>query len=117
MRLTIEELSKLTNLSISTLRVYASRQNLGKKVGNKRVFSQADVQKHLKSSKKAPGKAKSTNAKKKQGAKRKRIKSESIRTSVWHSMVAVSVPSTLSVKPSKASFWTRLFGRRRQTGG
>ena len=50
MKLSIEQVSKLTKLSVATLRVYVSRKKLGTKVGNKRVFSQLDVQKLLKSS-------------------------------------------------------------------
>ena len=52
MNLTIEQLSKVTNLSVSTVRVYASQRNLGKKVGNKKIFSQAEVRILLKGSKK-----------------------------------------------------------------
>ena len=53
MNLTIEQLSKVTNLSVSTVRVYASQRNLGKKVGNKKIFSQAEVRILLKGSKNA----------------------------------------------------------------
>ena len=50
-KLTIEQLSKLTKLSVPTIRVYVTRKKLGTKVGRSRVFSQADVQKLLATSK------------------------------------------------------------------
>ncbi len=48
MKLTIEQVAKVTKLSVPTLRVYVSRLKLGTKAGNKRVFSQEDVKKLLK---------------------------------------------------------------------
>ena len=70
MKLTVEQVAKMTKLSVPTLRVYASRQKLGKKEGNKRYFSQDDVKKLLKGasaapSKKAPAKKAATKAQKK----------------------------------------------------
>ena len=63
MKLTIEELSKRTKLSIPTLRVYVSRQKLGTKVGNNRYFSQADVDKLTKGSSRGGGRRPAKTAK------------------------------------------------------
>ena len=52
MKLTVEQVAKITKLSIPTLRVYISRQKLGTKVGNTRYLTQNDVNKILK--KKSP---------------------------------------------------------------
>jgi hypothetical protein len=113
MKLMIEKLSRLTKLSIPTLRVYASRQNLGKKVGNKRVFSQADVKKLLEGSRKTQARRRATTETKKQGATKKPIKAEPIRASVGQPKVTDSTRGTPSFKSRKPSFWTRLFGGRR----
>jgi hypothetical protein len=105
MNLTIEQLSKATKLSVSTIRVYASQRNLGKKIGNKRVFTQADVQKLLKGSKKSPPKKK-TKAPVKKTSKR----------AIKPGPIKVTKPSPISsaspavAKPVKSSFWSRLFG-------
>lgn len=74
MKLSVEQVAKLTKLSVPTLRVYASRRKLGKKEGNKRYFTQDDVKKLLKGStspaaKKKPAK-KAKTAAPKQAAKR-----------------------------------------------
>ncbi len=45
MKFTVEQVAKLTKLSAATVRVYASRQKLGTREGNKRYFSKADVNK------------------------------------------------------------------------
>lgn len=132
MKLTIEQVAKLTKLSVPTLRVYASRQKLGTKVGNRRVFSQAEVQELLKSSKKSGAKSKGAAhsparpAKKKTQArvsKRPRAaakpataKSPPARTSTAQS--AAAKPSTAKpmmpmAKPEKRSFWQSIFGARK----
>jgi hypothetical protein len=98
MSLTIEQLSKKTNLSVSTIRVYTSQRNLGKKVGNKRIFSEADVAKLLKGSKKAPSK-KTT---------KKIVNTKGI-VQTTKRKADVSTPSAASVKSRKPSFWARLF--------
>jgi DNA-binding transcriptional MerR regulator len=106
--LTIEQVSKLTKLSIPTLYTYASRQKIGKKVGNRKVFSQSDVQKILKSSKKSPKRKKVKSAARK--TSRKKNKTQPILISKTKPRSAsVSSPSP---KPTKRSFWTRLFGSR-----
>ena len=107
MNLTIEQLSKITKLSVPTLYTYASRQKLGKKVGNKRVFSQADVQKLLKGSKKPPQKNKAKPPAKKRGKR-------AIKTTVATPMAASSNTSSIAVRSTKPSFWTRLFGGRKE---
>ena len=105
MNLTIEQVSKLTKLSIPTLHVYTSRQRLGTKVGNKRVFSQTDVQKILKGSTKAPAKKKAKLPTKKRS--RRTIKAEPIVAS--NSKPKAVSASTPTSKPTKQSLWTRLF--------
>jgi DNA-binding transcriptional MerR regulator len=110
MNLTIEQVSKITKLSISTLRVYTSRQKLGKKVGNRKVFSQADVQKLLKSSKKSPSKSKSKAPAKK--TSKKAIKAEPVAASNGK-VKPISAKAPVS-EPTTQSFWTRLFGDRKE---
>lgn len=112
MKLTIEQASKLTKLSIPTLRVYASRQKLGKKVGNKRVFSQADVQKVLKGSKKSLAKKKAKSPLKKRS--RRTVKTEPIVASVSKPTAAKPKPNMMATRSPKPSLWTRLFGNRKQ---
>jgi hypothetical protein len=114
MNLTIEQVSKLTKLSVPTLYSYASRQKLGKRVGNKRVYSQADVQKLLKGPKKSPSKKKRKPPARKISAGKKPVKTEPISASVAKPMAASPKPNTMAVKSPKPSFWTRLFGGRKQ---
>ena len=115
MKLSIEQVSKLTKLSIPTLRVYVSRQKLGTKVGTKRVFSQSDVQKLLKVAKKTP------TTKKTKSPSRKTVPEKKSAPAKEASKAAPARPRTAGVKssepaskPSKSSFWTRLFGGRNQ---
>jgi DNA-binding transcriptional MerR regulator len=112
MNLTIEEVSKLTKLSVSTLRVYTSRQKLGKKVGTRKVFSQADVQKLLKSSKKSPSKNKTKAPAKK--TSKKTTKAEPVVASNGKAKSISLGTEAPSPKPTKQSFWTRLFGGRKE---
>lgn len=109
MNLTIEQLAKVTKLSVSTLRVYTSQRNLGKKVGNKRVYTQADVQKLVKSSTKPSRKRASPSL-----PKRK------IESAAKPEPVALTKPKPVDIpaepvvaKPVKSSFWSRVFGGRR----
>jgi hypothetical protein len=123
MKLTIEQVSKLTKLSIPTLRVYVSRQKLGTKVGNNRFFSQADVQKLLKGSRKAGGKAEAKAATKAPSKKAKTAKAPKAAPRP-KPVVAKPVPQkaapkleksekpVLKTKPVRPSFWNRLFGGR-----
>jgi hypothetical protein len=127
MKLTIEQVSKLTKLSIPTLRVYVSRQKLGTKVGNNRFFSQADVQKLLKGSKKTSGSAGAKAATKAPARKAKTVKAP--KASPRSNPVVVkpaaqkaapkpapkpekSEKPVLKTKPVRPSFWSRLFGGR-----
>lgn len=106
MNLTIQQLSKATKLGIPTLYTYVSRYKLGKKIGNKRVFTQADVQKLLKSAGKSPLKKAPKTAVKK-GTKRA-SKPESIQARKSNSVGLVQSP--VASKPVKPSFWSRVFG-------
>ncbi len=106
MNLTIEQLAKATKLSVSTLRVYASQRDLGKKVGNRRVFTQADVQTLLKGSRKPPRKNGTKAPVKK--ANRKAAKPEFDAATKPKPVDVVSKP--VVAKPLKPSFWNRVFG-------
>jgi hypothetical protein len=114
MNLTIEQVSKLTKLSVSTLYSYASRQKLGRKIGKKRLFSQADVQKLLKGSKKSPSKKKARPPVKKASTRKRRVKTEPISAPVAKPVAVSPKPNTIAIKSPKPSFWTRLFGGRKQ---
>jgi predicted DNA-binding transcriptional regulator AlpA len=104
MNLTIQQVSKLTKLSVPTLYTYASRQKLGKKVGNKRVFSQADVHQLLKgSSKKSPPK-KTTKPPARKTSKRV-VKRELPKKA----KPMVGSHTLLTPTTRKPSAWTRLF--------
>jgi hypothetical protein len=116
MKLSMEQLSKLTKLSIPTLRVYVSRKKLGTKEGNKRVFSQSDVQKLLRDTKKAPATTKKAPVSSKKTARKARKaapkaapKQQAHAPETAKPKSPVSKPGT-PVKTTKPSFWTRLFG-------
>jgi DNA-binding transcriptional MerR regulator len=124
MKLTVEQVSKLTKLSVPTLRVYASRQKLGKKEGNKRYFSQDDVKKLLKGSsapaaKKAPAKKTKPVAAKKPARKpaQKTVKKPAKKPAKRTAKVTVKTaqPSPVTSRPEpvkpqvqKKSFWSFL---------
>jgi DNA-binding transcriptional MerR regulator len=112
MKLTIEQLSKLTKLSVPTIRVYASRKNLGKKVGTKRVFSQADVQKLLKGSKTSNGKTKGKRRTAKSRITKKPSKAISQKETAKPKTPVTSV-ETPKAKLERRSLWNRLFGTRK----
>ncbi len=130
MRLTIEELSKRTKLSVPTLRVYVSRQKLGTRIGNNRFFSQADVEKLMKGSKRGAGKGRGAKARKTgpaaRSARAKQARSRPARAKPVRKAPAAAKPATPvrpavaapvaarpEQKPVKRSFWSRLFGGRR----
>ena len=155
MKLTIAELSERTKLSIPTLRVYVSRQKLGTKVGNNRFFSQADVDKLLKGSKRtaakagskakpkraaAPAKAakaaKAARAKAAKAAPAKTARAKAAKAKAAKAKAAKTRPAPAKtarkaavtprpaapqvekveqmMKPVQRSFWSRLFGGRKQ---
>ena len=115
MNLSIEELSKLTKLSIPTLRVYVSRQKLGKKVGSKRVFSQSDVQKLLKVAKKSPAEKKPKSpAKKTRAAKKSVTAKQPARAGSTKPKVEAVKTKEPPTKTARTSLWARLFGGRKQ---
>jgi hypothetical protein len=106
MNLTIQQVSKLTKLSVPTLYVYTSRQKLGKKVGNKKVFTQADVQKLLRGPKKSLGKKIAKVLAMTAISRKRQIKRAPIRVSNAKPKAAISNTGTPTPKPS---FGTRLF--------
>ena len=108
MNLTIEQLSKLTKLSVPTLRVYVTRRKLGRKVGKRRVF-QVDVQKLLKTSKGSNGNMKAK-------AKTSRVKpSKDTLVSKQDKKLKVVQPKIESPKlePKRKGFWSSIFGARK----
>lgn len=107
MNLTIQQVSKITKLSVPTLYAYTSKQRLGKKVGNKKVFTQADVQKLLKGSKPNRKSKPKTPAKR---ATRKAIKAEPIASSNGKAKPASVMRNPTAEKSQRPSIWTRLFG-------
>ncbi len=116
MKLTIEQLSKLTKLSVPTLRVYVTRKKLGTKVGKNRVFSQADVQKLLKPSRDSSGKAKGkTKSVKVKTGKRTVNTKQSQKTSVKPIVVQAKVEAS-NVKSERRGFFSSLFGTRKPKG-
>jgi hypothetical protein len=121
MRLTIEQVSELTKLSVPTVRANASRQNLGTKVGKSRVFSQADVQKLLKKAKPSnsgskakqktepKGKAKAATVR----VPRKPQKLSPAKKAAVKKQVSMAKVETPTTKTANNSFWNRLFGNRK----
>jgi hypothetical protein len=87
-----------------------SRQGLGKKIGDRRVFSQSDVQKLLKGSKKSSPKKKPKAPSKK--TSRKATKPKQI--AVVKTETTSSSQSLIAAEPTQRSFWNRLFGGRRE---
>ena len=110
MNLSIQQVSKITKLSVPTLYTYASRQKLGKKVGKKRVFSQNDVQKLLKGSKKSVNKKNGKPSARKAKTHKRSIKTVPIKASSTKPNATSSIPSRQAPKSTKPSFWSRLFG-------
>ena len=115
MKLTIEQVSKLTKLSVATLRVYVSRQKLGTKVGNRKVFSQSDVQKLLKNSKGSTGKGKGKGKPKQNVAKvaRNPTQIQGAKQPTIKAKAPLSKTGGAMPKPEKRSFWRSLFGTRK----
>lgn len=110
MNLTIGQLAKATKLSVSTLRAYSSKRGLGKKVGNKRVYTQADVQALLNGSRKSsPRKAAKAPSRKasKRAAKPKLVE-------VTKPKAANGTASSIATKPVRQSFWSRVFGSKKR---
>ena len=108
MNLTIKQVSKLTKLSVPTLYTYASRQKLGKKIGKRKFFMQADVAKLLKSLRKPPVKKAKPPAKK---TSKRAVKMKTIRAA----KPTIKSPASNSQAPTtrKPSVWGRLlFGKR-----
>lgn len=106
MNLTIEQLSKATKLSVSTILVYASQRNLGKKVGNKKIFSQADVKLLLKGSTTSDKKPSKTSKR----PVRKTTEAAAVR--IEQPKAVAGTPSPVASRYVKPSFWNRLFGSR-----
>jgi len=110
MKLTIEQLSKRTKLSVPTLRVYVSRQKLGTKVGNRRFFSLPDVQKLLKNSKgsKVKGKQREKTVK----AAKKPTHTRASKQSTFKPKAPLATVREPIAKTEKRSFWSFLLGTR-----
>jgi Helix-turn-helix domain len=115
MKLTIEQVAKLTKLSVPTLRVYASRQKLGKKEGNKRYFTQDDVKKLLKGSP-APASKKKASKKAKPAAAKKatRTPAKAARKTIAAAPAAKRTEPASQPVAAKKSFWSFLRRDRKQ---
>ena len=116
MKLTIEQLSKLTKIPVPTLRVYVTRKGLGTKVGKSRVFTQVDVQKLQKSAKdpnrKAKAKVNISKSRTVRGSEKskKQNNKESVKPKV-----ALNKMESPVLEPRKRSFWSSLFGARKKS--
>ena len=105
--MTIEQLSKKTKLSVSTIRVYTPKMKLGKKVGNRRVYSEADIAKLTKGSKK-PDSKKTSKPTAKKATKKVATKRATKKTAMHRAVVTTKeVPAPTA---PKSSFWNRVFG-------
>ena len=105
MKLTMEQLSKQTKLSVATLRVYVSRQKLGTKVGNRRVFSQSDVQKILKNSQRSKEKSKGKKKANVGKVVRKPTRVRATKQSIITKKAPLAKRDQTTAKPEKRSFW------------
>jgi hypothetical protein len=94
--------------------VYVSRQKLGTKIGNKRFYSQSDVQKLLKVSKKSPATKKAKTPAKKVISRKKSATAAVESPSAAKPKADGSKASSHALRPNAPSFWTRLFGGRKQ---
>jgi DNA-binding transcriptional MerR regulator len=110
MKLTIEQVSKQTKLSVATLRVYVSRQKLGTKVGNRRVFTELDVKKLLNNSKRSNRKRKSDEKLHEAKAARKSTQIRASKQSTIETKAPTAKQKREMPKPVKRSFWRSLFG-------
>jgi hypothetical protein len=99
---------------VPTIYTYASQQKLGKKIGNRKVFTQADVQKLLKGSKKSPAKRRVKAPAKRSVSRKNTSELQLSKTSATKLMVASPTPSAVGVSSPKPSFWTRLLGGRKR---
>jgi DNA-binding transcriptional MerR regulator len=113
MKLTIEQVSKQTKLSIATIRVYVPRLKLGTKVGNRRVFSQSDVQKILNQSKGSNRRGKSMKKSNVAKAVKKPTKIRATKQSISKTKAPLAKTDRAVPKPEKGSFWRSLFGTRK----
>jgi hypothetical protein len=73
MKLTVQDVAKITGLSIATVRQYSWRMKLGTKVGTKKFFTSVEAKKIGSGSRSAPRKkAGKTPARRKGAARKKR---------------------------------------------
>jgi DNA-binding transcriptional MerR regulator len=114
MKLTIDQVAKLTGLSVSTVRAQTSKQHLGTKVGNKRSYTQGDVQKLIKSSGKRKTSRKPKDAKKQASRNLKTSKSAGKQTPIKNVSKSQPTESVSAVTLQKKSFWAFIFPRARQ---
>jgi hypothetical protein len=110
-KLTIEQVAKLTKLSVATVRAQTSKQHLGTKVGNRRSYTQADVQKLIKSSGKRKNSGKPKAAKKQPRRNVKASKSAGKQTPIKNMNPSQLTEPTSAAKPPKRSFWAFIFPR------
>ena len=130
MKLTVEEVAKLTKLSVATVRLHAANKKLGTKEGNRRYFSGKDVEAIKASSSsgsanKKAAKAEKKTAKKpgrKPAAKKAAVKKSPARSQakrpagkpVLESKPKLAVKQESQPQPEKRSFWSFLRPRPKQ---
>lgn len=106
MKLTAEQVAEMTKLSVGTVRVYASRQKLGTREGNKRFFSKDDVKKLTKGS--ASPAHKQVATKKKKTAAAKVTRKGSSKAPVLSQKASPDLKRIITPEPEakKRSFWS-----------
>ena len=124
MKLTVEEVAKLTKLSVATIRLHAAKKKLGTKEGNRRYFTRKDVDE-------IKGSSSSGSSTKKPAGKRPAGKKPADRKPAGKKTLGrppaarkVSAPPVVEVKarqvakpeprPEKRSFWSIFSPRPRQ---
>jgi N-acetylmuramoyl-L-alanine amidase CwlA len=115
MSLSMEQVARLTKLSVERIRAYASRQDLGTKVGSRRVFSQSDVKKLLKASDKNKARARTKVTAQKPKQKRTPLKETRKQAPLGIEKKAqIAIPVSIA-KPEKKPFWSFLSPRTKQS--
>jgi hypothetical protein len=110
MKYTVEQVAKLTKLSTATVRLYASRKKLGTREGNRRYFSQKDVDLLTKTPssgarKRKPGR-KAAPAKRKVGGKKPSRAASTSAARELKAKPAEKIAAKPAPKPERRSFWS-----------
>jgi hypothetical protein len=114
MKLTVEEVAKLTKLSVATVRLHAANKKLGIREGNRRYFSRQDVETIKGSSRSAGGKQPASGRKpagrkpaaKKNAARKAAVKKNAAPAPVQQPKTRQAASAAPAQKPAKRSFWS-----------